>query len=242
MNRLVDDCVRHEIPVTSVCTSVCTSEEPVLFRIHSSSSTSLLAYFFIETEDVFADTSLHNNSSVASVDDPMKRRLTDLQLFDHLIINLMTMKITLLISVFFFSSPSSCDPLSLVSTAPSSPLSSSSPHHSFRRQELPSLPPDVNEALTSSHLGRNSPDVVLRAWKEFVQRSPFWAESWSSGWREKLTKITTPKPKNGTSAVQLSHECHSSLLKTLDSFNNMEEWAIRREYYKRKDDSRSDNI
>lgn len=70
MNRLVDDCVRHEIPVTSVCTSVCTSEEPVLFRIHSSSSTSLLAYFFIETEDVFADTSLHNNSSVASVDDP----------------------------------------------------------------------------------------------------------------------------------------------------------------------------
>ena len=65
MNRLVDDCVRHEIPVTSVCTS----EEPVLFRIHSSSSTSLLAYF-IETEDVFADTSLHNNSSVASVDDP----------------------------------------------------------------------------------------------------------------------------------------------------------------------------
>jgi hypothetical protein len=82
--------------------------------------------------------------------------------------------------------------------------------------------------LTSSHLGRNPPATVLRAWKEFIQRAPFWAESWSSEWRTKLMKIMTPRNKNESAPVFLSKECSTSLFKTLDSFNNMDEWAIRR--------------
>ena len=132
--------------------------------------------------------------------------------------SLLIMVIPILITFLALLSPSSCGP-SLVSST-----KQTSSHESY---QLPPLPSDVEEALEYSQLGRNSPALVIRTWKEFIKRAPFWAESWTDRVKSKLNQVIASK----NNSILLTKECQTSLQNTLQSINNLDEWAIKRKFH-----------
>ena len=130
--------------------------------------------------------------------------------------SLLMMVIPILMIFTALLSPSLCGP----SLSPAKPSSSSS-HRSY---QLPPLPSDIEEALEYSELGRNSPALVIRAWKEFIKRAPFWAESWTDRVKSRLNEVIASK----NHSIVLTKECQTSLQNILESVNNLDEWAIKR--------------
>ena len=87
----------------------------------------------------------------------------------------------------------------------------------------PDLPDDVLHALSHAPLARADASTVIRSWQEFLNRAPAWAESWSSGLRDRLDRVT--RDQNHTA---ISFECRQSLVRSIESVKRLDAWALKR--------------